>query len=39
MHISKNQIVVPSENAVLEISKDLSLNVDPQIFLGWFESV
>mgnify|MGYP003323919903 CR=1 FL=1 len=39
IRISKNQIVVPSENVVFGISKELDLSIDPQIFLEWFESV
>ena len=33
IRISKNQIVVPSENVVFGISKELGLKSDSQIFL------
>ena len=33
IRVSKNQIVVPSENVVFGISKELDLKSDPQIFL------
>ena len=33
IRVSKNQIVVPSENVVFGISKELGLKSDSQIFL------
>ena len=35
----QKQIVVPSENGVFEISKELGLKSDSQFFLWWFASV
>ena len=39
LYVGQKQIVVPSENVMFEISKELDPNSGPKFLIGWNESV
>ena len=39
LYVGQKQIVVPSENDIFEISKELDPNSGPKFLIGWNESV
>ena len=39
LYVGQKQIVVPSENVIFEISKELDPNSGPKFLIGWNESV